>query len=178
MLTTQQPKSRRQMTFFSKLTEVVPHIRFDCIVNGKKLTASLTHLEDTEVLTLYHVSFSDGHQDAYLPADADVRQRTGRPRAREAYEASIYSDLSILQTFIKTNKKGVTNFRVYELRGESFNVWLYEQRGFYSVYYKGEYRFTLRKRLGWEVGTNGEKGVVINQQLASLISKQLDLHLQ
>jgi hypothetical protein len=165
------------MTFFSKMTEVIPNINFTCLVNGKKLTASLTHLEDTDVLTRYHVTFSDGHQDVFVPYDAAAHKGTVRTSVGDAYETAITSDLCIIQMFIKMNQQGITNFRVYGNGGESFNVWLCELKGDYNVYYNGAYRFTLRKRDCWEVGTRGEKGLVVNQQLASLVSKHLDMHL-
>lgn len=164
------------MTFFSKMTEVTPHITFACIVNGTKLTASLTHLEDTGVLTLYHVSFSDGHRGAYAPGDASMQGGTAQSRTRDKYHAAIASDLCIIHTFLKMRERSLTNFRVYEKGGESFNIWIYELRGYYSVYYKSGYQFTLRKRDRWEVSTKKEKGIVINQQLASLISQHLDRH--
>jgi hypothetical protein len=165
------------MTFFSKTTEVVPHIKFACLVKGRKLTAALTHLEDTDTDTLYHVSFSDRHKDVYVPADAEVPKGSMRKRILEAYEEAILSDLSAIQTFIKTGERNLTTFHVCGQGGERFNVWLCERRGFYSVYYKGAYHFTLRKRNRWEVGTNGQKGLVINHQLARLICNQLDSHL-
>jgi hypothetical protein len=166
------------MTFFSKMTEVVPHIQFACFVNGQKLTASLTHLEDGPGTgTLYHITFSDGHKDAYMPHDAEVHKGRMRKRTLNAYEEAISSDLSLIQTFIKKNERGLTTFRVCGPGGESFNVWLCERHGFYSVYYKGAYQFTLLKRNRWEVGTNGEKGLVINHQLARLICNHLDSHL-
>jgi hypothetical protein len=177
MLATQQNGSRRQMTFFSKTTEVVPHIQFGCLVKGQKRTASLTHLEDTDTVTLYHVSFSDGHKDAYIPYEAEVPKGSMRKRTLDPYEEAICSDLSVIQKFIKTSERSLTTFRVCGQGGESFNVWLCERRGFYHVYYKGAYHFTLRKRNRWEVGTNGEKGLIINHQLARLICNHLDSHL-
>jgi hypothetical protein len=166
------------MTFFSKMTEVIPHINFTCLVNGTKLTASLTHLEDTDVLTRYHVTFSDGHKDAFVPGDAEGHQGIKGTKGRDAYEKAISSDLCIIETLITMKERALTNFRVYESGGKSFNVWLCERQGYYNVYYNGAYRFTLRKRDRWEVGTRGEKGLVVNQQLASLVSKHLDMHLQ
>lgn len=170
-------ESPRQMTFFSKITEVIPHIEFSCLVKGRKLTASLNHLEDTGTATLYHVSFSDGHTDAYLPSDAEGHGGNGQKGPHDAYEEAISSDLYLIATIIKTHKAGITTFRVYGEGGENFNVWLCEQRGNYRVYYKGAYHFTLRKRNLWEVSTKREKGYRINQELASLISNHLDSRL-
>lgn len=165
------------MTFFSKMTEVIPHIQFACHVNERKLTASLTHLEDTGTETLYHVSFSDGHQDAYAHRNLGVQQGIGGKQAADRYEDAILDDMCVLPLFIKMKESGLTTFRVYGEGGENFNVWLCEQRGYYNVYYKGKYRFTLRKRDRWQVGTKGEKGLIVNQQLARLISNHLDLHM-
>lgn len=174
MVTTPHTGSRRQMTFFSKLTDVVPHIQFACLVAEQKLTASLTHLEDTGTETLYHICFSDGHQGAYKPHRAEQQDNKSK-RALDVYERAIVDDLCVISLFIKMKERGITTFRVYGEGGQNFNVWLCAQQGYYHVYYNGKYRFTLRNRNGWQVGTRGEKGLIVNQELASLITKHLDL---
>lgn len=163
-----------QTLLFSRTVELQPHIIFSCTVNGKELTARVTHVEHTGVQILHHVSFSDGHQDAYVAGEPEVREGFGRTRTMDRYEEAIFEDLSIL----KHMEKGSLFFhvRVCEKGGESFNVWVKEKRGYYSVYYKGEYQFTLRNKERWETGTMRERGYVVNQELARLLSRYIDQH--
>lgn len=164
------------MTLFSKITEVIPRIEFDCTVDGRELTATITHAENNGVQLLYHVTFNDGHKDVYAPGDAEVHEGIGRTRTLDAYEEAVFEDLCVIPGLEKGD--GYTYIRVHEKGGESFNVWVRERNGHYSAYYKGQYQFTLRKRDTWEVSTVRKKGYAINQQLARLISKHLDLHRQ
>jgi|GEM_PF-5607154 len=161
-----------QTLLFSRIVELTPHISFPCLVNGEELTATVTHLENTGVQTLYHVRFSDGHQDAYVPGDEQVREGFGRTRTLDKYEEAVYEDLCVIQQV----EKGYPfiSVRVGEEGGESFNVWIREKKGYYSVYYKGQYQFTLRKRERWESGTMRERGYVINGRLAKLLVNYLE----
>lgn len=68
------------------------------------------------------------------------------------------------------------SIRVCEEGAESLNVWIREKSGYYSVYYKGQYQFTLRKKDHWESGTMREKGYVVNGRLAKLLADYLDEH--
>lgn len=160
------------MALFTRLTEILPHIEFDCTVNGKELTAAVTHVDYSGRLPFYHVFFSDGHRDAYVPGDEEVHEGFGRTRHMDAYEAAVYDDLCVVPLL----KKGTGRFciRVHQPGEESFTIWVRERKGFYSVYYKGQYQFTLKKWEQWAVSTMRGKGYVINQQLARLVTKHLD----
>lgn len=161
-----------QTLLFSRIVELTPHISFPCLVNGDQLTAKVTHLENTGIQTLYHVQFSDGYQDAYVPGDKQVREDFGRTRTLDKYEEAVFEDICV----IHLAEKGYPFIcvRVGEEGGESFNVWIREKKGYYSIYYKGQYQFTLRKRERWESGTMRERGYVINSRLAKLLANYLD----
>lgn len=164
-----------QMALFRNLVEVIPHIKFDCTVNGKELTAAVTHKEYCGGQTLYLVSFSNGHQDMYVPGDEQVHSGFGRTRTMDCYEEAVFDDLCVIPLLVKGNR--YTSIHVQEVSGDSFNVWIRERKGFYSTFYKGQYQFTLcRHREQWLVNTMRKEGYVVNQQLARLVSKHLDLY--
>jgi hypothetical protein len=161
-----------QTLLFSRVVELRPQISFPCTVNGKDLTATLTHTEYTGLQMLYRVQFSDGHSHAYSPGDEEVREGFGRTRTLDSYEEAVFEDLRVVHHL--ENGNWYINVRVCEEGGEGFNVWIKEKNGHYSVYYKGQYQFTLRKRVGWEWGTMREKGYVVNGRLAKLLADYLD----
>ena len=49
-----------------RITPIEPAIVFDCVVDGKKLKARITHQEDNGVQFIYHISFSDGHAATFV----------------------------------------------------------------------------------------------------------------
>ena len=163
-----------QTLLFSRVVELQPHISFPCSVDGKDLTATLTHTEHTGVQTLYRVRFSDGHEDAYAPGEKEVREDFGRTRTPDAYEEAVFDDLCVAEYLEKGG--WYINVRVCEEGGGAFNVWMVEKNGYYSIYYNGQYQFTLRKRERWEWGTVREKGYVVNGRLAKLLADYLDQH--
>lgn len=163
-----------QTLLFSHLLELRPQISFTCIVGGKELRATLTHKEATGVQTLYHVRFSDGHVDSYVAGDVEAKKGFVRTRIADAYEEAIFDDLCVVHHMEKGS--WFISIRVCEEGAESLNVWIREKSGYYSVYYKGQYQFTLRKKDHWESGTMREKGYVVNGRLAKLLADYLDEH--
>jgi hypothetical protein len=134
--------------------------------------ATVTHTEYTGIQMLYRVQFSDAHLDAYAPRDGEVREGFGRTSTMDNYEEAIFDDLCVIQ---QREKEGLyMNIRVCEEGGEGFNVWMGKKGSHYSVYYKGQNQFTLRKRVRLECGTMQEKGYVINGWLAKLLADYLD----
>ena len=164
-----------QTLLFSSLVALRPQISFSSTINGKELLATLTHKEAIGAQILYHVLFSDGHADAYAVGDLEVQEGFGRTRTMDAYEEAIFGDLCVLKHLEKGGP--FVNLRVCEKGGESFNVWIREKSGYYSVYYKGQYQFTLRKKDGWQSGTVREKGYAVNERLAKLLADYLEEHL-
>ena len=138
------------------------------------LTATITHKEMTDLQMLYHIQFSDGHKDAYLAGNTEVKDGFGRTRTLDPYEEAVFDDLCV----VKYTEKGswYINVRGAEEEGESYNVWIREKGGYYSVYYKGQYQFTLRKKEVWESGTMRERGYVVNGRLAKLLADYLEKH--
>src|SRR5215203_3539517 len=109
-----------QALLFSRVVELRPKISFPCTVNGKELTATITHTEYTGLQMLYRVQFSDGHSDAYLPSDGEIKEDFGRTRTMDAYEEAIFDDLPIVKQLDKEDR--YLKVRVGEEGGESFNV--------------------------------------------------------
>lgn len=163
-----------QTELSNTIVPVTPNIEFECTVNGKELTATITHVEDNHVQRLLHVSFSDGHKDAYAAGDDGVDEQFGRTRELDIYEEAVWDDLAVIPGL--EDGGGYTYVKVTVKKdGSAFNVWVRpKEEGDYDVYYKGEYQFTLRKATGWQVSTKHEKGYVIDQELASLVSRHLD----
>lgn len=164
-----------QTLLFSSLVALRPQLSFSSVVAGKELLATLTHKEAIGPQMLYHVKFSDGHVDRYAVGDSEVQEGFGRTRTMDAYEEAIFSDLCVLKHLEKGGP--FVSVRVCETGGESFNVWMGEKSGYYTVYYNGQYQFTLRKKEGWQWGTVREKGYVVNGRLAKLLADYLEEHL-
>lgn len=163
-----------QTVLFNRLVELSPTISFPCMVNGIALTATITHKEIMNLQTLYHIQFSDGHKNNYVAGDAEMKDGFGRTRTPDTYEEAVFEDLCV----VKYMEKGswYINVRVAEVEGASYNVWIREKGGYYSVYYKGQYQFTLRKKEVWESGTMRERGYVVNGRLAKLLVDYLEKH--
>lgn len=161
----------------NKITPVLPVIEFDCIVGGRELTATITHTEESVVEMLYHITFSDGHQDKYASGDDGHDEEFGRTRELDAYEQAIYEDLCVVPGLEEGG--GYSYIRVKATKnGSSFNVWIRprEEKNTYNVYYKGEYQFSLRKTDKWEMTSQRGKGYIIDKELAKLITESLDQH--
>jgi hypothetical protein len=152
------------------IKQVVPAIEFFCDVDGRVLKASLTHVEDNGVQFIYHISFSDGHVGSFMaPLEAGRWYDEG---LSSAYAKAIHDDLNAFCGFLLNKPPFCIRLKSEK---EAFNVWIVPSRktAHYSVYYKGDYRFELRKKDCWEVNSVRE-GAFIDEAIASIVCKNID----
>jgi hypothetical protein len=153
------------------IVEVTPAIVFDCVVEGRKLKAKITHREDNGVQYIYHISFGDGYAATFvssLEAGSWHSDHLSSP-----YAKAIHDDLNAFCGFVL--HKPAFCIRLKDEK-DAFNVWVVPsafKASHYSVYYKGDYRFSLRKRKEWEVNTVRESGI-IDHQIASIVCKNIE----
>jgi hypothetical protein len=153
------------------VTEISPAVEFDCLVDGKNVTARLTHQEDNGVQFIYRISFSDGHTASFV---APVQGGKWHNEAFVSpYAKAICDDLNAFCGFLP--EKPPVCIR---LRGEkeAFNVWVVPhvfKPSHYTVFYKGDYRFDLRKTKIWEAKSVRE-GNYINGEIASLVCRNIE----
>lgn len=153
---------------------IEPPVEFDCVVEGKKLKAKITHQEDNGIQFIYHIAFSDGHTASFV---ASIQGGTWNDGSfASAYAKAIHDDLNAFCGFVP--RKPPIAIR---LKGEqgAFNVWVVPhvfKPQHYYVFYKGDYRFEVRKTKVWEAKTVRE-GTVINQEIAAIVCKNVEQRL-
>lgn len=157
-----------------RITPIEPAIPFDCVVEGKKLKAKITHQEDNGVQFIYHVSFSDGHKATFVaPTEAGAWHNEA---LASPYTKVIMDDLNSFSGFLP--QKPPFAIRLKSER-EAFNVWVVphvNRQRYYAVFYKGEYRFDLRKAKQWEAKSVRD-GNFIDQEIASIVCKNIELRI-
>ncbi|MDQ3278213.1 MAG: hypothetical protein M3Q06_07795 [Bacteroidota bacterium] len=153
------------------ITSIVPAIVFECEVEGKKLKAKITHQEDNGLQFIYHISFSDGHAATFVsPMEGGqwYNEQLASPYAR-----AIRDDLNAFYGFLPA--KPPICVRLKSDR-EAFNVWVVPhvmKALHYSVFYKGDYRFDVRKTGGWEANSVRENSV-IDREIAAIVCKNIE----
>lgn len=153
------------------LIELPLPIAFDCMVKGKKLKASITHLEKNTAHYIYHISFSDGHTASFVAPREGGKWHD--ERFASPYARAIADDLNALCGFLPV--KPPFSIRLKNDR-EAFNVWVvpYNSRdGYYSIFYKGHHQFDLRKTNVWEAKEAG-KNADYNQEIAAIACKNIE----
>lgn len=153
------------------ITQLEPAIPFDCVVEGKKLRATVTHVEDNGQQFIYRIRFSDGHAASFVaPMEAGqwLNESLASPYAR-----AIADDLNAFCGFMPPKPPFCIRLKS---ETEAFNVWVLPhvlRNGQYSVYYKGDYRFDVRKVKTWEAKSVRENSD-INQEIASIVCRNID----
>lgn len=157
-----------------KITTLEPAIVFDCRVEGKKLRAKLTHQEDNGLQFIYHISFSDGHAATFVaPMEAGYWHDE---QLASPYAKAIKEDLNAFYGFLPQKPPFAIRLKSDK---EAFNVWVVPhvwQRLQYAIFYKGSYRFDLRKTKIWEAKTVRE-GSFIDQEIAALVCRNIEQRL-
>lgn len=165
----------------NSMTSVVPPIEFPCIVNGRKLSARLTHIEDNPVSFVYYVSFSDGYKTSFYSIEHELGFYE-EGKGNSAYAKGIRGDL-----------KSICGFRLddelycfpMDESGEGKNVWIKQdpdEREKYSVYTPSQestYRFTVVRKDGkWLAGHINRKHILTDADniLAANVCKFIDKH--
>lgn len=153
-----------------------PSIKFECQISGKKLVAEVvTQVKD---LTRFDFStrFSDGFEDTFQHDRVLGIWKAIRDR-KSAYLKKIKDDLAALQYY--QPHRHYLNFQ-HKLGQERINIWVFEtlpEEGFpvYSVYYKGDYRFDIRKMFGaWYGKSVRQDAAPVDSGLVQKIGEMLD----
>lgn len=157
-----------------KITRIFPVIEFDCIVEGKRLSAKVTHQEDNGIHFIYHISFSDGYTASFVaPLEAGdwYDEKLASP-----YAKAIKDDLNTICGFLPS--KPPFCIRLKSERA-SFNVWIVPHVRMalhYGIFYKGDYRFDVRKENNWEANSLRENSF-IDGEIAALVCQNIDKRL-
>lgn len=133
-----------------------PLLTFDCNINGNELKGFFYGETDEDPINrTIDVGFSDGYQTTFLVDEngcwCDLNDK------KSPYVFPLLNDLNILLSHSKD--RFATCFQVEDVEG-LFNVYVFEcedevKRTQYSVYYKNDYRFTLKKNGGkWDWSTS------------------------
>jgi hypothetical protein len=168
-----------QSTTLSSLTvegknirPLYPSISFDCVVEGKKIKAKITHQEDNSFQFIYHIAFSDGYAASFVaPLEGG---KWHDESLASPYAKAIASDLNAFCGFLPSKPPFCIRLKSEK---EAFNVWVVPhvyKTNRYAVYYKDDYRFDVRNKKGvWEassVRTNSD----IDGEIAALVCKNID----
>ena len=156
------------------ITPILPPVQFDCIVDGKKLKAKITHQEDNGFQFIYHIAFSDGHAACFVASMQGGKWNDGT--FASAYAKAIHDDLNAFCGFLPRKPPIAICLKTEQ---EAFNVWVVPhvfKAQHYYVFYKGDYRFEVRKTKVWEAKTVRE-GTLINQEIAAIVCRNIEQRL-
>jgi hypothetical protein len=133
-----------------------PLLTFDCTVNGNELKGFFYGETDEDPINrTIDVGFSDGYQTTFLVDENGYWHDLNDNKS--PYVIPILTDLNILLSHRKD--RFATCFPVEDVEG-LFNVYVFEcedevREIQYAVYYKNDYRFTLKKNKGkWDWSTS------------------------
>lgn len=158
-----------------RIVTVCPAIEFDCLIEGKKCRARITHIEDNGLQYIYHIGFSDGYSATFVASMESDKWLDDATSSK--YALAIKDDLNAICGF--SAKKPPFCIRLKNEKEDTFNVWIVPH-GYksyhYSVFYRGDYRFDVRKSKTWEARSVRENHDV-NQQIAAIVCRNIDGHL-
>lgn len=163
------------------LQSAFPELYFPCYVKGQKLTATyLGRTEDSIVDFQFKFSFSDGYSTIFYCTEYGKWYDDNNIEKKSIYLKAVKDELLALLSCIYIEKTLVflvhynkTNFNVFV-----FKDCMNDDRFSYSVYYKGEYRFHMKKMKdewlakSFCVIDTGK----LDDKLISIISKELESH--
>jgi len=165
-----------QPSLNGNVTSVVPPIEFACTVDGKKMSARITHLEDHPIHIIFRVSFGDGHRTAFFSIEHELGFYE-EGEGNSMYAKGIRDDLKSL-CFLRLDKEVYCIDR--DKSGEDTNVWIlqdWEDDRNYKVYTRGHYRFNvIRTGKGWLEGHINPKEMLTGADdiLAAKVCKFID----
>ena len=153
------------------ITEISPAIEFETVVEGKRVKASITHQEDNGLQFIYRITFSDGYSASFV-APMQAGQWHNEELA-SPYAKAVRDDLNAICGFLPGKPAFCIRLKSEK---EAFNVWIvphvFKPRH-YTVFYKGDYRFDLRKDKVWQAKSVRENSD-INQEIAALVCRNID----
>lgn len=154
-----------------------PKIKFECEVNGRELIAEVLTQETNPGHFNFTTKFSDGFEDTFIHEERSGLWRAIRDK-KSGYLEKIKDDLSALVSY--QIDRHYLSFR-HLVGKEIVNVWVFETEwenriAIYTVYYKGEYQFEMKKVYGgwyaWSV--RPEKNKLIDNALVARIGTAID----
>lgn len=156
------------------VTRILPAVEFIATVEGKKLIANITHQEDNGVQFIYRISFSDGYAASFV---ANIQGgRWHNETLPSPYQKAIHDDLHAICGFSPKKPPFCIRLKSQE---KVFNVWVVPhvcKPLHYSIFYKGDYQFDVRRAKEWEAKSVRENNVV-NQEIASLVCRNIEQRL-
>jgi hypothetical protein len=153
-----------------------PRIKFECEVNGQDLIAEVVAQETIPGHFNFNTRFSDGFEDTFIHEERSGLWKAIRDK-KAAYLEKIKDDLSALVAY--QIDRHYLSFR--QLIGEEIvNIWVFEtewdDRTIYTVYYKGDYQFEMKKMYGawFAKSVRPEKHKRIDEGLVGKIGGMID----
>ncbi len=158
-----------------------PRIKFECQVNGKELIAEVVAQETNPGHYNFNTKFSDGFEDTFIHEERSGLWKAIRDK-KAAYLEKIKDDLSALVAY--QIDRHYLSFR-HNLGSQLMNIWVFETQWedrsmLYTVYYKGDYQFEMKKiDGGWQARTVRQaNNCSIDEQLVAKIGKMIDTRIR
>lgn len=160
---------------------IYPKIRFECEVAGQDLIAEVVARETNPGHFNFNTKFSDGFEDIFIHEEQSGLWKATKDKKAD-YLEKIKDDLSALVAY-QIDRHYLT-FR--QLIGtEITNVWVFETEWedgsvIYTVYYKGDYQFELKKIYGgwYPRSVRAGKNEMIDKALVEKIGKMIDARIR
>ena len=153
-----------------------PRIKFPCHVEGKELVAEVLAQETNPGHFNFATKFSDGFEDTFIHEESSGIWRATRNK-KTIYLEKIKDDLSALTRY--QIDRHYLSFR-HQLEGQTVNIWVFETEWedgsvLYTVYYKGEYQFEMKKVRGaWRSRSVRGNRQPANEELVLTIGNMID----
>jgi hypothetical protein len=154
-----------------------PRIKFECEINGKELIAEVIAEEVNPGHFNFNTRFSDGFEDTFIHEERSGLWEATRDK-KSAYLKKVKDDLSALVAY--QIDRPYLSFR-HKIDAQVVNVWVFETQWedrsmIYTVYYKGDYQFEMKKICGgWYAKTvRPKKDTIIDEGLVAKIGERID----
>lgn len=158
-----------------------PRIKFECQVDGKELIAEVVAQETDPGHFNFNTRFSDGFEDTFIHEESSGLWKAIRNK-KAAYLEEIKDDLSALVSY--QIDRHYLSFR-HSIGSDIVNIWVFEtewedKRRIYTVYYKGDYQFEMKKIYGgWFArSVRQEKNKIIDETLVAKIGEMIDARMR
>jgi hypothetical protein len=156
---------------------VYPPIKFECEVNGKDLIAEVVAEETDPGRFNFNTKFSDGFEDTFIHEERSGLWKAIRDQ-KAAYLEKIKDDLSALVAY--QIDRAYLSFR-HTIGSHVVNIWVFETQWenggmIYTVYYKGDYQFEMKKIYGgwYAKSVRQEKIKLIDETLVARVGEMID----
>ena len=154
-----------------------PRIKFECQVNGKELIAEVVAQETHPGHFNFNTRFSDGFEDTFVHEEKSGLWKAIRDK-KAAYLKKIKDDLSALVAY-QIDRHYLSFRHLFDT--QLVNIWVFETQWenggvIYTVYFKGDYQFEMKKRHGgWYARTvRQQKNQPIDEKLVNNIGQMID----